>query len=40
MKMLNYLRKAGYDIKSKTMVKFRIKVGLYRRTNDLEKCRQ
>jgi hypothetical protein len=37
--MLDHLRKAGYDIKSKVMVKFRIKVGLYRRTNDSEKRR-
>jgi hypothetical protein len=38
--MLNHLRKAGYDMKSKAMAKLRIKIGLYRRTNGPEKRRQ
>jgi hypothetical protein len=40
MEMLDHLRKAKYDMKLKAMAKFRIKVGLYRRTNDPEKRRQ
>jgi hypothetical protein len=39
VEMFNHLRKAGYDLKPKAMAKFRIKVGLYRRTNDPEKRR-
>jgi hypothetical protein len=39
VEMLDYLRKVGYDLKSKVMAKLRIKIGLYRRTNDPEKRR-